>query len=124
MSFFVVVEIIQHIFIFSFDPATHLRGFDELKNKLREELKHELAAISGVSDAAGAGKPGRRPGSSGKSADTKKAPDETDYFELVYECIDTRNNFLNIISLNSRSPVEPDIDLVILQALLNGKLES
>ena len=29
-------------------------------------------------------------------------------------------NFLNVISLNSRNPVEPDIDLPILQALLNG----
>jgi hypothetical protein len=28
---------------------------------------------------------------------------------------------LNVISLNSRNPVEPDIDLVILQALLYGK---
>jgi len=45
----------------------------------------------------------------------------TDYFELVYECIDTRINFLNIVSLNARSPVEPDIDLAILRALLNGK---
>lgn len=50
-----------------------------------------------------------------------RAVDKTDYFELVYECIHTRNNFLNIISLNSRNPVEPDIDLVILQALLIGK---
>jgi hypothetical protein len=46
--------------------------------------------------------------------------DKTDYFELVYECIHTRNNFLNVISLNSRNPVEPDIDLVILQALLTA----
>jgi hypothetical protein len=47
--------------------------------------------------------------------------DTTDYFELVYECIHTRTIFLNVISLNSRNPVEPDIDLVILHALLKGK---
>ena len=46
--------------------------------------------------------------------------DNTDYFELVYECIDTRKIFLNIVSLTARNPVEPDIDLAILQALLNG----
>ncbi|CAF1106758.1 unnamed protein product, partial [Didymodactylos carnosus] len=42
------------------------------------------------------------------------------YFELIYECVDQRFQFLNIISLNLRSPREPDIDLAILQALLNA----
>ena len=42
------------------------------------------------------------------------------YFGLVYQCLDTRRNFLNVISLNSRNPVESNIDVAILQALLNG----
>ncbi len=46
--------------------------------------------------------------------------DEIDYFELIYECIETRNIFLNFIDLKVHSYVEPDIDLAILQALLNG----
>lgn len=82
---------------------------EELKNKLRNDLQRELKEISGGADgAAGNKKPGR-------------VVDTMDYFELVYECIDARINFLNVVSLNARSPVEPDIDLAIIHALLNGK---
>lgn len=77
----------------------------DLKNKLREELNEDLSAFTGDGNTQKAG---------GRSADT------TDYFDLVFECVDKRMNFLNVISLNSRNPVEPDIDLAILQALLNG----
>ena len=110
-------------FSFSMEPSVLLRRYDELKSRLREDLKDELAAISGAGDAAAAGTTKTpRKGAPGAKADTKaREVDKTDYFALVYECIDTRPNFLNVISLNSRSPVEPDIDLVILQALLNGK---
>lgn len=111
------------IFRFSPDPVVFARRHEELKNKLREELTEELRAISGDASAPTAGKAARKP--QGAAADGGgKAPrvDKTDYFELVYECIHTRTNFLNVISLNSRNPVEPDIDLVILQALLNGNL--
>ena len=69
---------------------------EELKNKLREDLKEELIQVQGSAD-------------------------KFDCFESVYECIHTRMHLLNIISFNSRGPVEPDIDLAILQALLNGK---
>ncbi|CAF1410497.1 unnamed protein product, partial [Rotaria sordida] len=58
------------------------------------------------------------------TTDKTKSVDEPDYFELVYECIHTHKTFLNIISLNSRNPIEPDIDLVILQALLNATSRS
>jgi hypothetical protein len=107
---------------FSGDSSAALKSLEELKNKLREELKHELRAISGAGDTAptSADKPGRK-NPAGKGDASARVVDTTDYFELVFECIDTRTNFLNVISLNSRSPVEPDIDLVILQALLNGK---
>jgi hypothetical protein len=105
--------------LFSNDPNILLKRNDEIKNKLHEELKDELRAISSAGDAPAA-KPLHK--SPATTADKKpRVVDSTDYFELVYECLQTRRNFLNIISLNSRNPVEPDIDLVILQALLNGK---
>jgi hypothetical protein len=102
------------------EPSTVLKRYEELKNKLREDLKGEVRGISGAGDAAGDGKTARK--NTLTKGETKPRPvDTTDYFELVYECIHTRTHFLNIVSLNSRSPVEPDIDLAILQALLNGK---
>ncbi len=99
------------------DPDLVSGRYSELKNKLREELKVELLEISGVGDVSdgNVGKTLR------KNDKKPRAVDATDYFELVYECINTRINFLNVVSLNSRSPVEPDIDLAILQALLKGK---
>ncbi|CAF1369223.1 unnamed protein product, partial [Rotaria sordida] len=102
------------------DVPTILRRYDELKNRLREDLKEELRAISGAGDrlGAGGGKKMQNLTIAGESKQRKE--DSVDYFSLVYECIDTRTNFLNIISLHSRSPVEPDIDLAILQALLNA----
>ncbi len=96
---------------------------EELKNKLRDELKNELREISGVTDAPSANTKKKASAGDLVSPNTDAHPAEKiDYFELVYECIHTRKNFLNIISLNSRTAAEPDIDLVILQALLNGKL--
>jgi len=44
-----------------------------------------------------------------------------DYFELMYECIDKRSLFLNFIDIKLHTNVDADIDLVILEALLNGK---
>ncbi|CAF0985618.1 unnamed protein product, partial [Rotaria sordida] len=90
------------------DPVILTKRYDELKIKLREELKEELRAISGSNE---------RPRTTDNSA---HSVDKTDYFELVYECIHTRRNFLNVISLSSHQSVEPDIDLVILQTLLNA----
>jgi hypothetical protein len=111
------------------DSDIVLARYAELKNKLREGLKVELREISGEGD--GAGGP-RKSVKNVQDASEKKPPkaataekrppkvDTTDYFELVYECIHTRASFLNVISLNSLSSVEPDIDLAILQALLKG----
>jgi hypothetical protein len=106
--------------LFSVEANVLSKRYEELKNKLREELKEELGAISGDT-APNAGKAPRKTVPNAADNAKTRAVDKTDYFELVYECIHTRNNFLNIISLNSRNPVEPDIDLVILQALLIGK---
>lgn len=92
-----------------------------MKKKLREELADELREIGGDTSAPTAAKAARKPPGPTTEPGKTRAVDKTDYFELVYECVHTRTNFLNVISLNSRNPVEPDIDLVILQALLNGK---
>ncbi|CAF3539975.1 unnamed protein product [Rotaria socialis] len=81
---------------------------EEIKIHLREDLKDELRKITGLND------------SSTNVEIHARADEIAEYYELVYACISTRRNFLNIISLNSRNPVEPDIDLVILQALLNA----
>ena len=112
----------KHSSHFSTDPDIIAKRFDELKNKLREELKEELQAISGAADPS-TSTANKTPKKSATTTPDKSARvvDTTDYFELVYECIHKRQRFLNIISLNSRNPVEPDIDLVILQALLNGE---
>ncbi|CAF4435607.1 unnamed protein product [Rotaria sp. Silwood2] len=90
-------------------------------NTVRTALKQELCAISGAGDGSGDGrskKTSKTPATAREAV--KKEVDTTDYFELVYECIHTQPTFLNVISLNSRSPVEPDIDLAILEALLNA----
>ena len=86
---------------------------DELKNKLREELKHDISKISGVINTGTA--------RAAKKDKQEPAADAIDYFELVYECVHTRINFLNVVSLDSRNTAEPDIDLAILHALLKGK---
>ncbi|CAF4658237.1 unnamed protein product, partial [Rotaria sp. Silwood2] len=56
-------------------------------------------------------------GPSDPSTPTNK---RNDSFELVYECLHKRRNFLNIINLNSRDSIELDFDLIILKALLNA----
>jgi hypothetical protein len=114
-----VIWCINSCLLFSLDASTVARRVDELKNKLRDELREELRGISG--EGAGAPRTSRKSVPTATNAKAR-ADDPTDYFELVYECVHTRPNFLNIISLNSRTSVEPDIDLAILQALLNGKI--
>jgi hypothetical protein len=47
-----------------------------------------------------------------------------DYFQLIYECIETHQIFLNFVDFKTRSQVEPDVDLAILQAILTGKRHS
>ncbi|CAF4284592.1 unnamed protein product, partial [Rotaria sordida] len=90
------------------DPDTLAKYYDELKIKLREDLKDELLSINGSVDIPAT------PDNHAHLTDNK------DNFELVYECIYTRRNFLHIINLRSRHLVEPDIDLAILQALLKA----
>ena len=86
---------------------------------MREDLKEELGRIN--SGESTGGKTPRKGADKGKGDRAAARPEDTkDFFELVYECIHTKQNFLNIVSLNSRNPIEPDIDLAILQALLKG----
>ncbi|CAF1516340.1 unnamed protein product, partial [Adineta steineri] len=72
---------------------------EELKSKIREALQivnHELAETS-----------------------CTNAPDhEIDYFELIYECVTTRNKYLNFIDFKVHSLIGDDINLAILQALI------
>ncbi|CAF4817676.1 unnamed protein product [Rotaria sp. Silwood1] len=74
------------------ETATQLSRREENKNQLREALNKELCEIKTVSDV----------------------------LQPIYECITQRPKFLNIVSLNAKSPVEPDIDLAILKALLRA----
>ncbi|CAF1268684.1 unnamed protein product [Rotaria sp. Silwood1] len=72
---------------------------DQIKNKLREKLKicnNEMNQTISNENV------------------------EINYFELIYECIETRKILLNIINFNAHSLVELDMDLAILQALLNA----
>ncbi|CAF1418808.1 unnamed protein product [Adineta ricciae] len=43
-----------------------------------------------------------------------------DYFQMIYECIDSRMIFLNFINFKAHNHMEKDVDLAILQALLNA----
>ena len=114
MSFRVSFQLEPHHW-FSLDPATLAQRHDKLKKKLHEKLTEDLQEIYAVEES---GKTNQNRSKGDTSAKAKKC------FELVYECVHTRHNFLNIITLDPRNPVEPDIDLAILRALLNGTTSS
>lgn len=97
---------------FSLDPNTLLQRYDTLKKSLRRDLEEDLKNIHGDQNSANAAH---------TSEKTDGVSERAACFELVYECIHTKHNFLNIITLDSRNPVEPDIDLAILRALLSGE---
>lgn len=99
--------------LFRLDQATLSQRYDELKNKLSEKLREDLNDIYAAEDS---GKNNQSRPKTDTNAKAKKC------FELVYECVHTRHQFLNIITFDPRNPVEPDIDLAILRALLNGTM--
>jgi hypothetical protein len=68
------------------------------KNKIREKLQNMLNEANSTNQSE-------------------------DYFELIYECIEKRQIFLNFVDFKEHSQVEPDVDLAILQALLIGKIK-
>ena len=89
---------------------------------MREELKVEIGEIRGANEIAAPNADQALKKNAATTTDNKASSKDTrDYFELVYQCIHHRKNFLNIFTLNSRNPVENDFDLFILKALLNGK---
>ncbi|CAF5025409.1 unnamed protein product, partial [Rotaria sp. Silwood1] len=94
---------------------------EEIKNKLREALNKELCEIGGVTNVSQASKDTSTSEKLTPIMETKSQEvDSIDYFESVYRCVTQRQKFLNIVSLNTKSPVEPDIDLTILKALLKA----
>lgn len=74
---------------------------ENVKAKLRQTLKivnHELAETS-----------------------CTNAPDETvDFFDLIYECVSTRNICLNFLNFNIHSLTGNHVNSALLQALLKG----
>ena len=90
---------LKFILIYRKDSSTETN--EQIKNKIRERLQivnHELAETS-----------------------CTNAPDEgIDYFELIYECVEKRNIFLNFIDFNCHNLTGDDVDLAILQARLKG----
>lgn len=106
---------------FSIDQSIIDKRDEEIKDKLREACEEEICEISGghdkkVSKTDKDSTKNTSPTTNNKASSKKKI----DYFQLVYECIHYRKNFLNIFTFNHRNPFENDIDLFILQALLNG----
>ncbi|CAF3534340.1 unnamed protein product [Rotaria sp. Silwood1] len=102
-------------------PEAIKKHHDNIENKLRDDLKQELAYINGVRDGGNTSSSNKfQKGGKTEGKTKSREADTTDYFALIYECIHTRTNFLNIVSLNSRSPIEPDIDLAVLLALLKA----
>lgn len=74
---------------------------EQIKKKIRNALRivdHELAQTSC----------------------TNAPPDGTDFFELIYECVHTRNQYLNFIDLKGHRVDGGDVTFAILQALFKG----
>lgn len=73
----------------------------KMKSKLRQTLKivnHELAETS-----------------------CTNAPDDTvDFFEIIYECVSTRNICLNFLNFNKHHLTGNDVNSTLLQALLKS----
>jgi len=88
------------ILIYRIDSSLLSERNEQIKNKLRERLKSIIDETNKHS---------------------LNVNEDTDYFQLIYECIETRMIFLNFIDFKAHSHIERDVDLAILQALLNGK---
>ena len=91
------------------------------KAKLREELEKEVREIckSTEKDILEAEKMNEQPNLRTRRKSFSFSSADL-CFEQLYECVSTRTNYLNIVNLSSRDSSEPDIDRVILQALLKG----
>ena len=93
-----------------------------IKAKLREALEKEVLEICKSTEKENpvAEKTAEEPNiRTRRRSFSSSAADQC--FERLFECVSTRTNYLNIVKLSSRDSSEPDIDRVILQALLKGK---
>ncbi len=70
------------ILIYRIDPSLLSERNEQIKNKLRERLKSIVDETNK------------------HSLDVNE---DTDYFQLIYECIETRNIFLNFIDFKAHS---------------------
>jgi hypothetical protein len=80
-----------------------------IKNKIRQKVQIMLNELSSIPS-------------------TNLLEDENiktiDYFQLIYECVERHKIFLNFVDFKTRSQLEPDLDLAILQAILIGNKEN
>ncbi|CAF1325866.1 unnamed protein product, partial [Rotaria sordida] len=79
----------------------------EIKNKIREKLQTILNRLN-----------------IGSHKNILDKNERIDYFELIYECVETRNIYLNFLDLKIHNHVDVGVDLAILQALLKVTSEN
>lgn len=99
---FFVINPIEFYVIRDNDRVFQLEQNKRIKNTIRQKVQIVLNDISS-------------PSSTNISAENTTT---TDYFQLIYECIETHKTFLNFVDFKTHSQVEPDIDLALLQAVL------
>ncbi len=85
--------------MFSDDRIFEVKENEILKNKIREKFEIILNEMNLILSSR----------------------NSKDYFQLIYQCIETHQIFLNFVNLKTRNQVESDLDLAILKALLIGK---
>jgi hypothetical protein len=109
-------------FRFSSERQNTARPTNSIKTKLREELHKEIIEICGIVDR-GTTKNEKKPETTNGRPRRRSmvATNVNECFDWVYECVSTRSNYLNIVSMKMGVSGTPEIDRVILQALLNGK---
>jgi hypothetical protein len=106
MFFFEINHKIEFI-LFSNDRIFQVKQNEIIKNKIRQKVQIILNEMNSIS--------------SKNILEERKI--KMDYFQLIYECIETHEIFLNFVNLKTRSQVEPDVDWAILKALLISKIK-
>ncbi len=80
---------------------------EHIKNEIRQKFQFKLNEIHSISSRN----------------IFEKNVTTIDYFQLIYECIETRQILLHFVDFKTRSQTEPDVDLAILQAILIGNIK-
>lgn len=91
------------VFCLSNDRTFQLEQNKRIKNIIRQKIQIMLNDINSIS-----------------STNHSRENSITDYFQLIYECVEIHKVFLNFVDFKTHSQVEPDVDLAILQAILIG----